>query len=341
MAWVRVCAYDTPNVNGRVSHRRNARSLKGFSLLYLGLVAISLLLAHGASYEPAVSFILLYLVVSVGITAAVALLLLPTAQFSMGFSGGAYVLYAAVIAMMVFFSGGVSSEMYVLFFPVLLASALHGSWRLVLATLSAVLFCYALAVMPGLLNDGAGGGAAALVFYRLGALGLTGVFLLSVARGAVGSGDAEDYATDEDGSVLLERVEEELAARRGVPVAVILLDPGREVEDVELLLERVRARIGEPILLGEGTVFGVVVSGVDDRAVESAARRALAAASSLGAEETRAGAAIYPRDARSAEDLLVAAGQALEAAFEIESPSAIVLAGRGASRAAGRYRAAR
>ena len=93
--------------------------------------------------------------------------------------------------------------------------------------------------------------------------------------------------------------------------------------------------------LGEGAVFGVVVSGVDDRAVESAARRALAAASSLGAEETRAGAAIYPRDARSAEDLLVAAGQALEAAFEIESPSAIVLSSRGASRAEGRYRAAR
>jgi GGDEF domain-containing protein len=141
--------------------------------------------------------------------------------------------------------------------------------------------------------------------------------------------------------MLLGRVEDELAARRGVQVAVILVDPGRRVEDVELLLERVRARIGEPILLGEGTVFGVVVSGVDDRAVESAARRALAAASSLGAEETRAGAAIYPRDARSAEDLLVAAGQALEAAFEIESPSAIVLAGRRSSRAEGRYRAAR
>src|SRR3712207_7639622 len=28
VALVRVCAYDTPNVNGRVSHRRNARSLK-------------------------------------------------------------------------------------------------------------------------------------------------------------------------------------------------------------------------------------------------------------------------------------------------------------------------
>jgi hypothetical protein len=110
---------------------------------------------------------------------------------------------------------------------------------------------------------------------------------------------------------------------------------------VELLLERVQGRIGDPVLLGEGTVFGVVLSGVDDRMVESAARRALAAASSLGAEETRAGAAIYPRDARSADDLLVAAGEALEAAFDVESPSAIVLAGRSVPRAESGYRAAR
>jgi hypothetical protein len=330
-------------VNGRVSHRRNARSLKAFSLLYLGLVLASLLLVHGASYEPAVSFILLYLVVSVGVTAAAALLLLRTAQFTEGFSSGAYACYGAVIAMMVFFSGGVSSELYVLFFPLLLASALHGSWRITIAALFSVLFCYALATMPGLLNDGgANGGAAALVFYRLATLGLTGVFSISVARNFFGAeGSEEYYATDEDGSMLLGRVEEELAARRGVQVAVILVDPGRRVEDVELLLERVRARIEEPILLGEGTVFGVVLSGVDDRMVESAARRALAAASSLGAEETRAGAAIYPRDARSAEDLLVAAGQALEAAFEVESPSAIVLAGRASPRAEGSYRAAR
>ena len=72
-------------MNGRVSHRRSARSLKSFSLLYLALVVASLLLVHGAAYEPAVSFILLYLVVSVGVTAAVALLLFPTAQFSAGF----------------------------------------------------------------------------------------------------------------------------------------------------------------------------------------------------------------------------------------------------------------
>ena len=329
-------------MNGRVSHRRSARSLKAFSLLYLALVVASLLLVHGAAYEPAVSFILLYFVVSVGVTAAVALLLFPTAQFSAGFCVGAYALYAAVIAMMVFFSGGVSSELYVLFFPLLLASALHGSWRITLAALFAVLFCYALAVMPGLLDDLTGNEAAAVVFYRLCSLGLTGVFLVLVARSFFsGVKEAEEYETDEDGSMLLGRVEEELAARRGVQVAVILVDPGRRVEDVALLLERVRARIEEPILLGEGTVFGVVLSGVDDRTVESAARRALAAASSLGAEETRAGVAIYPRDARSAEDLLVAAGHALEAAFEVESPSAIVMAGRNTPRAAHRYRAAR
>ena len=302
----------------------------------------SLLLVHGASYEPAVSFILLYLAVSLGVAAAVALLLLPTAQFSAGFCIAAYGLYAAVIAMMVFFSGGVSSELYVLLFPLLLASALHGSWKITLAALLCALFCYALAVMPGLLNDGTDNEAAALVFYRLATLGLTGVFSISVARNFFSAESSEDYyATDEDGSMLLGRVEEELAARRGVQVAVILVDPGRRVEDVELLLERVRARIGEPILLGEGTVFGVVLSGADDRMVESAARRTLAAASSLGAEETRAGAAIYPRDARSAEDLLVAAGRALEAAFEVESPSAIVMSGRDTPSAERRYRAAR
>ncbi|HEV8223697.1 MAG TPA: hypothetical protein VGP74_00445, partial [Rubrobacteraceae bacterium] len=169
-------------MNGRVSHRRSARSLKSFSLLYLALVVASLLLVHGVAYEPAVSFILLYLVVSVGVTAAVALLLFPTAQFSAGFCVGAYALYAAVIAMMVFFSGGVSSELYVLFFPLLLASALHGSWRITLAALFAVLFCYALAVMPGLLDDLTGNETAAVVFYRLCSLGLTGVFLVLVAR---------------------------------------------------------------------------------------------------------------------------------------------------------------
>jgi hypothetical protein len=334
-------------VNARVSHRRNARSIRAFSLLYLALAVVSVLLVHGSSYEPAVSFILFYLVVCVGVTAALALLLLPTAQFGGGFSGGAYVLYAAVTAMMVFFSGGLSSELYVLFFPLLLASALHGTWRITIVALFSVLFCYALAVIPGVVElarvSGADNEAAALVFYRLAVLGLTGVFSISVARifFDVEKNREDHYATDEDGSLLQGRVEEELATRRGLQVAVILVDPGRRVEDVELLLERVRARIGDPILLGEGTVFGVVLSGVDDRLVESAARRALAAASSLGAEETRAGAAIYPRDARSAEDLLDAAGQALEAAFEVESPSAIVLAGRSTSRAERRYRAAR
>src|SRR5215212_9983717 len=302
----------------------------------------SLVLVHTASYEPAVSYILLYVVSSVGvITAAVVIPLLPSEQFTPGFCGWIYALYAAVVAMMVFLSGGVSSELYVMYFPLLLASALHGAWRVVLAVLIAVLFCYALAMLPGLLEEGTGQEIASLVFYRLAAVGLAGMFLIYVARSVLPAGLAEDYATDEDGSVLLERVEEELTARRGVPVAVVLVDPGGDMEAMDPLLERVYSRIGEPVLLGEGNLFGVVVSGVDDGGVEGAARRALAAASSLGAQDTRAGAAIYPRDARSAEDLLIAAGRALEAAFEVESSSAIVLAGRGTPQGAGRYRAAR
>jgi len=296
----------------------------------------SLFLVHTGSYEPAVSYILLYLVSAVGIiTAAVVIPLLPVEQFTIGMCGLVYGLYAAVLAMMVFLSGGVSSELYVMFFPLLLASALHGSWRLVLAVLAAVLFCYTLAMLPGLLEEGTGQDIASLVFYRLVAVGLTGLFSLFVARSLFPAILAEDYATD-DGSVLLERVEEELAARKGVPVAVILVDPGGEMEAMDVLLERVFSRIGEPVLLGEGNVFGVVLSGVNDRGVENAARRALAVASSLGVQDTRAGAAIYPRDARSAEDLLISAGRALEAAFEVESSSAIVLA-----RAAGAARAAR
>ncbi len=327
-------------MGGRTDPGRNARSLKGFSLLLLALLVASLLLVHTASYEPAVSYVLLYLTASVGIiTAAVVVPLLPAEQFTAGFCGFVYALYAAVVAMMVFFSGGVSSELYVLFFPLLLAAALHGSWRVVLAALVAVLFCYGLALMPGLLEDGTGEEIAPLVFYRLAALALTGVFLIFAARGVLAAGDTGDYAAEDDGSALLERVEEELAARKGVQVSVILVDPGAEVRDVDLLFERVWSRIGEPVSLGEDNLFGVVVSGVDDRGAESAARRVLAAASSLGARDTRAGAAIYPRDARSAEDLLVAAGRALEAAFEVESPSAIVLAGRGAQ--GERHRAAR
>lgn len=327
-------------MGGRTDPGQNARSLKAFSLLLLALMVASLLLVHTAAYEPAVSYVLLYLTASVGIvTAAVVVPLLPAEQFTTGFCGSIYALYAAVVAMMVFFSGGISSELYVLFFPLLLAAALHGSWRVVLAALAAVLFCYALAMMPGLLEEGTGEEVASLVFYRLAALALTGVFLVFAAGGVLAARETEDFAADDDGSVLLERVEEELAARKGVQVAVILVDPGEEVRDLDLLLERVWSRIGEPVLLGEGNLFGVVVSGVDDRGAESAARRALAAASSLGARDTRAGAAIYPRDARSAEDLLVAAGRALEAAFEVESPSAIVLAGR--SQQGERYRAAR
>ena len=292
----------------------------------------SLVLVHTDSYEPAVSYILLYLVASVGIiTMAVVVPLLPAEQFSAVMCGSVYALYAALVGMMVFFSGGVSSELYVMFFPLLLGSALHGSWRVMLGVLTAVLFCYALAMLPGLLEQGTDQDFASLVFYRLAAVGLTGLFLLYVARAVLPSGDlVEDHATD--GAELLEMLEEELVARKGIPVGVILVDPGAELQVMDTLLERIRSRIGEPVLLGEGNLFGVVVSGVDEGGVESAARRALAAASSLGVRDARAGAAIYPRDARSAEDLLISAGRALEAAFEIESSSAIVIAGAHAGR---------
>ena len=321
-----------------IGYPGNARGLKAFSLLFVVLAAISLLLVHASSYDPPVSFIPLYLAASVGIVVAgVVVPLLPARQFTIGFCGGIYALYAAVAAMMVFFTGGPSSELYMLFLPLLLASALHGAWRTVLAVLAAVIFCYALALLPGLLESGTGEEVASSVFYRIGALGLTGLFLAYASRGILGSGEDGEEAED-GGAVLLDRVEGEISSRRGVPVAVILVDPG-EVRDMDLLFDRVDARIGEPFPLEDGDLFGLVVGGVDDGGAESAARRALAAASSLGAEETRAGAAIYPRDARSAEDLLLAAGRALEASFKVEGPSAIVLAGTDTQE--GSYRAAR
>ncbi len=309
--------------------------------MYLGLVVAALLLVHGDSYRPAVSYVPLYLVVSVIFTAAIAVLLLPTRQFGGGFCLAFYLLYAFLLATAAFFTGGVSSELYVLFFPLIFASALHGSWRVGLLVQGVVVFSYALAMLPDALEGAAGADGPAMIFFRIVAFALVGIFALAMGGSVVAGGEEEGYALDEDGSLLLERVSEELRARRGVQVGVILVDPGRRVEDLGLLMERIQARLGEPILLGEGTVFGVVLSGVDDLALESAARRALAAASSLGAGETRAGGAIYPRDARSADDLLVAAGRALEAAFEIESPSAIVLAGRGVPGSGSSYRAAR
>ena len=306
----------------------NARVLKGFSLLFVLLVAISLLLVHASSYDPPVSFVLLYLVASVGIVVAgIVIPLLPAQQFSLGFCGFIYAVHAAVAAMLVYFSGGPSSELYLLFFPLLLASALHGSWRIVLTVLAATVFFFALAMLPGLLESGTGEEVASSVFYRLGALAFTGLFLAYASRGVAGDGEGLEEYPEDGGAVFLERVEGEISAHKGMPVAVILIDPG-EVRDPDLLLDRGDARIGEPTPLEEGDLFGLVVGGVDDGGAESAARRALAAASSLGAQETRAGAAIYPRDARSAEELLIAAGRALEASFEVEGPSAIVLAGR-------------
>ena len=110
-------------MNAGTSRGRNARVLKGLSLLYLGLVVAALLLVHGDSYRPPVSYVPLYLIVSVIFTEAVALLLLPTRQFGEGFCAVCYVLYAVFLAAAAFFTGGVSSELYVLFFPLILAPA--------------------------------------------------------------------------------------------------------------------------------------------------------------------------------------------------------------------------
>lgn len=330
-------------MSGIARVEKSARVLKSLSLLYLLGLGISLLLVHGNSYEPAVSFVPLYLIVSVIVTAAVALLLLPARQFSEGFCVFSYALYAAFLAAATFFTGGVSSELYVFFFPLLFAPALHGTWRAGLPVVLAVLVSYALAMLPDILAAVEGSGRPALVFFRLAAFALVGIFSLSATGGRGASEPDDGYALDEDGSMLLGRVKSEIEARRGAPVGVLLVDPGHGVEDVDLLLDRVRTRIGEPFLLGAGSVFGVVLGGANEGAVESAARRALAAAGSLGAGETRAGAAVYPGDAKTAGDLLAAAGRALETAFEIESPSAIVLAGRGARRteSTGTYGAAR
>lgn len=319
------CTYDTPKMETKINYWRNARIIRLFSLLYLGLTGAALLLVHTNSYEPAVSYLLLYLAVAVGVTLAGVLLLLPAELFSDDLVSGAYALYAALLGSMVFFSGGVSSALYVLYFPLLLSAVLHGVWRTGLVALLSTLFFYFLAVMPDLLSEQ--GSEIGLALFRLVFLALVGGFVISASRWASGNGGLQDYATDEDGSMLLEVVSGEISAGRGEPVAVILADPGRGIGDMELLLDRVRERIAEPILLGEGAVFGMVLTGADERSLESAAGRALAVAGSLGAKQSVAGAAIYPRDARSATDLLAAAGAALEAAFEPNSPN-VMLAGR-------------
>lgn len=328
------CTYDTPKMTGMINYRRNSRILRLFSLLYLGLTVAAFLLVHAGFYEPAVSYLLFYLTVAVGATVAGVLLLLPAELFTDEASVGAYVLYAGIFGLMVFFSGGLSSPLYVMYFPLLLSAALHGVRRIGLVALISVLLVYFLSIMPDLLSGSEG--AAGPSVFRLAVFGLVGGFVLVAARRA-GAGGSEDYATDEDGSMLLEVVEGEISVGRREPVAVILVDPGRGIGNMDLLLDRIRDRIAEPILLGQGSVFGMVLSGVDEHSLESAAGRALAVAGSLGAKQSVAGAAIYPRDAQSSGDLLVAAGRALEAASEPNTP-AVMLAGRTPQP---RYRAAR
>ncbi|MGB3635318.1 MAG: hypothetical protein WA982_14845, partial [Rubrobacteraceae bacterium] len=113
-----------------VNYRRNSRILRLFSLLYIGLTVAALLLVHANFYEPAVSYLLLYLTVALGVTVAGVLLLLPAELFTDESCAGAYALYAVIFGLMVFFSGGVSSALYVLYFPLLLSAALHGVRRI-------------------------------------------------------------------------------------------------------------------------------------------------------------------------------------------------------------------
>lgn len=96
-------AYGYSGVEDGTGYRRDARGLKAFSLLFVVLLAASLLLVHASSYDPPVSFVPLYFVASVGIiVAAVVVPLLPATQFTLGFCGDVYAFYAAVVAMMVF-----------------------------------------------------------------------------------------------------------------------------------------------------------------------------------------------------------------------------------------------
>lgn len=312
------------------AEQQNSRIFKGFALTSLVLLAIAAFLLHQVTYTPAVAYIPLYLALSVWVASGIAAALLPAHQFTSSGAAFGYAYFGAVLAVLVFFTGGSASELYVLFFPILLAAALHRSRMVPLVALGAALIGYSLAVLPNLVS---GVESPGLMLFRLAAFGVVGVLGFLAQRGRAVEEEAptapmgdEEFALDPDGSLLLERVSHELDSRRGVPVAVILVDPGRGVNEMDALLEKVSQRVEEPILLGEGSVFGLVLTGANDRVVEGASRRVFAVASSLGAEQPRAGAAIYPRDARAPEDLLLAAGQALEAAFEVESPSALVIA---------------
>lgn len=308
--------------------------MKWLALLCLLLVGASLALVHSGFYEPGVSYIPLYLAVAVVISGSVALLLLPAEQFGGSFDAGVYASYAALVATIVFFTGGSSSQLYVLFFPLLLAPAFQEKVGLGILSLGVVLTFYTLAMLPGLLEVAEGD--PALVLFRLSVFGLVGLFSVMIGRWA-GEGEEGEYVTDEDGSVLLETFAGEMEASKGERVGVILIDPGPEVENLWALLQRVRERIGEPIVLKNGPVFGVVMGGIEERSLESSARRVLSAAGSLQAGQSRAGGAMYPKDGHSAGEVLAAAGEALEEAYAIDSPTAIVVAGRGW----GRYRAAR
>ena len=75
--------------------------------MYVVLLAAALLLVHASSYDPRSPSSRCTSPPRSGlILAAVVIPLLPAGQFTGGFCGGVYAFYAAVIAMMVFFTGG-------------------------------------------------------------------------------------------------------------------------------------------------------------------------------------------------------------------------------------------
>ena len=330
-------------------YQGSARTLKSLALLYLLLFGGALLLVHGDAYTPGVSFVILYLISSVVLTGSLALLVLSDEQFSELFCVATYASYAIILSLAVFFTGAAFSELYVLYFPLLVAPALDGGLprRAGLVVVAAVFIGYTLVVLPDLLDGVAGDSTSGTVLFRLSAFALVGVFGIFARSREPGRAEEPEEAGPEaerglDGgeSGLVKLLSGEISTHPQVPVGVVLVDPGSGIEDMEALLERVRARIGEPVPVGEERVFGVILSGADERRTEGAARRALVAARSQGAGEFSAGAAIYPQNASSPEDLLGAAARALEIAREKDSTSAVVLAGKSSAEGRG-YRAAR
>ena len=222
-------------------YQGSARILKGTALLYLLLFGAALALVHGDAYAPGVSFVILYLISSVVLTGSLALLVLANEQFSELFCVAAYASYAVVLSPAVFFTGAASSELYVLYFPLLIAPALDAGIprRAGLVVVAAVFIGYTLAVLPDLLGSVAGDGTSGTVLFRLSALALIGFFGMFARSREPGGAEEPEEADPEaergldEGSRLVKLLSGEISARPQVPVGVVLVDPGSGVEDME------------------------------------------------------------------------------------------------------------